>query len=124
MPLRFPRPVTALVATGTAVIAIGLSAMPASADQIRGAEWWLGSLSVTNIWPASQGAGVTVAVLSDGVVTSQPDLAGAVTTAAALPVAPVAIGQYFGELVTAIACLIGVRGYVPCGGSGVICVAA
>jgi len=76
------------------------------------------------VWPASQGAGVTVAVLSDGVVGSQPDLAGAVTAApaTAIPAAPVA-GQFFGEQGTAVASLIAGRGHGPGGASGVIGVA-
>jgi hypothetical protein len=121
--LRFPRPLTVLVAAGTAAITIGLCAAPASADQVRNAEWWLGSLSITGVWPASQGAGVTVAVLSDGVVSSQPDLSGAVTTAPAIPAAPVAAGQFFGEQGTPIASLIAGRGHGAKGASGIIGVA-
>src|SRR5215469_5259319 len=100
--LKFSRPLTVLVATGTAAITIGLSAAPASADQVRSAEWWLGSLGVTSVWPASQGAGVTVAVLSDGVAANQPDLSGAVTAAPAIPAAPVVSPQFFGEQGTSI----------------------
>ncbi|HYK66785.1 MAG TPA: S8 family serine peptidase [Streptosporangiaceae bacterium] len=121
--LKFSRPLTVLVATGTAAITIGLSAAPASADQVRSAEWWLGSLGVTSVWPASQGAGVTVAVLSDGVVKSQPDLAGAVMTAPSIPAAPVAATQFFGQQGTAIASLIAGRGHGTGGASGIIGVA-
>jgi Subtilase family len=123
VPLRFLRPVTALVTAGTAAVAIGLSAVPASADQVQSGEWWLGSLSVTEAWAASQGAGVTVAVLSDGVNGSQADLTGAVTTAPAIPGAPVASGQFFGQQGTAIASLIAGRGHGQGGGSGIIGVA-
>ena len=119
MPLRFPRPAMAIVATGTAVITIGLSAMPASADQVRHSEWWLSSLGVTSAWPATQGSGVTIAVLSDGVNAHQADLASAVTTAPHLPGAPVASGQYFGEQGTAIASLIAGRGHATGGNSGI-----
>jgi hypothetical protein len=121
--LRFPRALTVVVSAGTAAITLGLSAAPASADQVRSAEWWLGSLGVTNVWPASQGAGVTVAVLSDGVVSSQPDLTGAVTTAPAIPAAPVAVSPFFGEQGTAISSLIAGRGHGANSGSGVIGVA-
>jgi len=121
--LRFPRPVTALVAIGTAAVAIGLSAVPASADQVRGEEWWLSSLSVTDAWVASQGYGVTVAVLSDGIDSSQPDLAGVATAAPPISGAPVADGLYLGEQGTAIASLIAGRGHGEGGGSGVIGVA-
>lgn len=121
--MSFPRPLTMLVAASTAAITIGLSAVPAWADQVRSAEWWLSSLGVTSVWPASQGAGVTVAVLSDGVVTSQPDLSGAVSTAPAIPDAPVATGQFFGEQGTPIASLIAGRGHGTGGASGIIGVA-
>src|SRR5215469_7281362 len=121
--LRFPRPLIVLIATGTAAITVGLSAAPASADQVRNSEWWLGSLSVTSVWPASQGAGVTVAVLSDGVVTNQPDLSSAVTTAPAIPAAPVAVSPFFGEQGTPIASLIAGRGHGASGASGIIGVA-
>src|SRR5215510_3305648 len=103
VPLRFPRPVMALIAAGTAAASIGLAAVPASADQVRHSEWWLSSLDFMGAWAASQGSGVTVAVLSDGVDASQPDLVGAVTAAPAPPGAPVASGQYLGERGTAIA---------------------
>ncbi len=119
VPLRFPRPAMAIVATGTAVITIGLSAMPASADQVRHSEWWLSSLGVTSAWPATQGSGVTIAVLSDGVNAHQADLASAVTTAPHLTGAPVASGQYFGEQGTAIASLIAGRGHATGGNSGI-----
>ena len=111
VPLRFPRPVMALTAMGTAAIAIGLSAVPAAADQVRHREWWLSSLGVTSAWAASQGSGVTVAVLSDGVDRSHADLTGAVTTGPAPAGAPVAAGQYFGEHGTPIASLIAGRGH-------------
>ena len=123
MPLRFPRPVMALIAAGTAAVSIGVAAVPAHADQVRHKEWWLTSLSVTGAWASAQGSGVTVAVLSDGVAASQPDLAGAVTAAPAPSGAPVASGQYFGEQGTAIASLIAGRGHGTHGSSGIVGVA-
>jgi subtilisin family serine protease len=125
VPLRFPRPVAALVAAGTAAMTVGLSAAPASADQTRQQEWWLSGLSITNCWTASQGAGVTVAVLSDGVDGSHPDLTGVVTAApaTAIPGAPVATGQFFGEQGTPIASLIAGHGDGAGDGSGIIGVA-
>ena len=123
VPLRFPRPVMALIATGTAAISIGLSAMPASADQVRHEEWWLSSLGITPTWAASQGSGVTVAVLSDGVNAGHVDLAGAVTAASAPAGASVASGQYIGELGTPIASLIAGRGHGPGGAAGIVGVA-
>jgi Subtilase family len=123
VPLRSPRPFTALIAAGIAASLVALSAMPAMADQVRNKEWWLSSLGITGAWAASQGAGVTVAVLSDGVDASQADLTGAVTTAPAPAGAPVATGQYFGEQGTAIASLIAGRGHGLTGGAGIIGVA-
>src|SRR5215475_15124866 len=121
--LRFPRPLTVIVSAGTAAITIGMSAAPASADQVRNAEWWLGSVSITSVWPVSQGAGVTVAVLSDGVVSNQPDLSGAVTAAPAIPAAPVAASPFLGEQGTPIASLIAGRGHGTNAASGIIGVA-
>jgi Subtilase family len=125
VPLRFPRPVAALVAIGTAAMTVGLSAAPANADQIRQQEWWLSGLSVTNCWTASEGAGVTVAVLSDGVDGTHPDLTGVVTAApsTAVPDAPVATGQFFGEQGTPIASLIAGHGDGSGDSSGIIGVA-
>src|SRR5580704_5553631 len=122
VPLRLPRPVMALIATGAAAISIGLATVPASADQVRHQEWWLSSLGITSAWSASQGSGVTVAVLSDG-VASNADLAGAVTTAPAIAGAPLASGQYAGQQGTPIASLIVGRGHGPGGSAGIVGVA-
>jgi Subtilase family len=123
VPLRFPRPVMALIAAGAAAVSIGVAAAPARADQVRHREWWLASLGVTNAWAASQGAGVTVAVLSDGVDASHPDMTGSVTAAPAPAGAPVASGQYFGEQGTAIASLIAGHGHGSHGRAGIVGVA-
>ncbi|MBO0834390.1 MAG: S8 family serine peptidase, partial [Actinobacteria bacterium] len=121
--MRFPRTVTALVAAGTAATVLGVFAAPASADQVRGEEWWLKSVNVSDVWPGSQGAGVTVAVLSDGVVRSHQDLTNAVTAAPAINGAPAAAGQFFGEQGTPIASLIAGHGHGSGGSNGVIGVA-
>lgn len=123
VPLRFPRPAAALVATAAAAVTVGLSVVPASADQVRQQEWWLSALNVTSAWTASQGSGVTVAVLSDGVDGSHPDLTGVVTTAPAIAGAPVASGKFFGEQGTPIASLIAGRGDGTGGASGIMGVA-
>jgi hypothetical protein len=123
VPVRFPRPIAALVAVGTAAVIVGMSAAPARADQVRQQEWWLSALSITNAWTASEGSGVTIAVLSDGVDASQPDLTGVVTAAPAPVGAPVATGQFFGEQGTPIASLIAGHGDGAGGGSGIIGVA-
>jgi hypothetical protein len=120
VPLRFPRPVMALIATGTAAVTVGLAGVPAAhADQIRSKEWWLRSLGVTAAWTDSRGAGVTVAVLSDGVQGSDADVAGAITAAPAPTGAPQASGQFFGEEGTPIASLIAGRGHGPGGTPGI-----
>ena len=93
VPMRFPRPVLVLLAAGIAAVSIGLPAAPASADQVRNSEFWLRTLYITNAWAGSRGSGVTVAVLSDGVNPSQPDLSGSVTTPPAPAGAPVASGH-------------------------------
>jgi len=110
----------ALIATGTAAVTIGVAGMPAAhAAQIRQREWWLRSLGVTGAQATSQGAGVTVAVLSDGVQPGPAGLTGAVKVAPAQAGAPTAAGQYFGEAGTPIASLIAGRSRSTSGFLGV-----
>jgi membrane-anchored mycosin MYCP len=75
-----------LVAAGIAVaVSCGVAA-PASAAHLGGAslqpradEWWFTTWKILpRVWPLTQGAGVTVAVLDSGVQASIPDLRGAV----------------------------------------------
>ena len=49
-------------------------------NSVQGQEWWLGGLHVTQTWPTTEGAGITVAVLGTGVDAGHPDLIGSVTT--------------------------------------------
>ena len=45
------------------------------------AEWWFNNWQVQQkVWPLTEGAGVTIAVLDTGVQASIPDLRGAVLT--------------------------------------------
>ncbi len=49
-------------------------------NNVQGQEWWLGGLHVSQTWPTTEGAGITVAVLGTGVDAGHSDLAGSVTT--------------------------------------------
>lgn len=82
MARRFRR--LGMAAAGLAA-ALGL-ALPAAAAQAATAdytpspaEWWMANWSVPQqVWPLTQGAGVTVAVVDSGVQASVPDLSGVV----------------------------------------------
>ncbi len=76
-----------LAATGMAIAICGVAATPAWAAPggagpglvPRAGEWWLTTWKmVPRVWPLSEGAGVTVAVLDTGVQASVPDLRGVV----------------------------------------------
>ena len=81
---------SALVPFASGLIAVIAISWPAPAHAAAGyavagqgvqaREWWLGGLHVTQTWPGSEGAGITVAVLGTGVDPRFPDLAGSVTT--------------------------------------------
>ena len=104
-----------------------LGSMPALASpvsKVRQQEWWLTKLGVTRAWRTSEGAGVLVAVLSDGVDASQPDLSGSVTTGPDFTNSGQAAGsRYFGVQGTAVASLIAGHGHGTGDSAGVIGVA-
>ncbi|MDG4856951.1 type VII secretion-associated serine protease mycosin [Streptomyces sp. T-3] len=54
------------------------SAPTALADDVRDRQWALRAFDVEKVWTASQGQGVTVAVIDTGVDSSHPDLTGQV----------------------------------------------
>jgi hypothetical protein len=123
VPLRFPRPVMPVIATGMAAVWVMAGNVPAFADQVRQQEWWLSELHVSQAWQASQGSGVTVAVLSDGVDATQADLAGSVTVGPDLTNSGETASTYVGLQGTPIASLIAGHGHGPGGTSGIIGVA-
>jgi Subtilase family len=123
VPLRSSRPLKALIATGIAVATVTLAALPAGASQVRSAEWWLNALGIRQSWTATRGAGVVVAVLSDGVDAKQRDLTGVVTTGPDFTGTRQESGQFFGQTGTGIASLIAGHGYGPSSQSGVVGVA-
>ena len=72
---------TAVTVVGPAAATTRAPAGPAAkSDKIRDSEWWLSSLHVTQAWASSRGSGITVALLSTGVLTTHPDLTGSVST--------------------------------------------
>jgi serine protease len=123
VPLRFPRPVMPAIATGMAAVWVVAASAPAFADQVRQQEWWLSRLQVSQAWQASKGAGVTVAVLSDGVTATQADISSSVTTGPDLTGTAQGFGPFFGKQGTAIASLIAGRGHGSGHASGIIGVA-
>jgi len=67
----------ALGAALVAVLAVA-PAIPASADQVRDAEYWLDEFGIRAAWSVTQGAGVTIAIIDTGVDGTVPELRGAV----------------------------------------------
>jgi hypothetical protein len=119
--LRSSRPVTALIATGVAAATVALASVPAQASTVRRDEWWLTALGVRRAWTTSEGAGVTVAILSDGVNPNQPDLTGSVTTGPDYTGAHQSGG--FGSLGTGLASIIAGHGHAGGNAAGMMGVA-
>ncbi|HEY2673405.1 MAG TPA: S8 family serine peptidase [Rugosimonospora sp.] len=86
MARRFRR----LAAAAAAFVVAGALALPATAAHAApggytpsSREWWMSNWSVPQkVWPVTEGAGVTVAVLDGGVQASIPDLRGVVESGA------------------------------------------
>ena len=107
-----------------ALLAAALAARPASADNVRDAQQWvLDDLWAPHAWAASEGRGVTVAVLDSGVNPSVSDLTGSVragpdfTHTKTSPSHP-----HWGEHGTWMASLIAGHGHAG-GGSGIMGIA-
>ncbi|MFJ1794899.1 type VII secretion-associated serine protease mycosin [Kitasatospora griseola] len=67
-----------LAALAAGTLLWGVGAGPAAADTIRDGQWALKNYrAAENVWPVSQGEGVTVAVIDSG-VADHPDLTGQV----------------------------------------------
>jgi len=122
--LRVPRPVIMTAAIGLVVAWAALGSVPASADQVRQGEWWLGALHVTQAQQISQGAGVTIALLDTGVDAAQPDIAGSVITGPDLTNSGEKPGsRFYGIHGTAMASLIVGHGHGPGNADGILGVA-
>jgi subtilase family protein len=122
--LWLPRRVQAGVAVGLAVGFVALANSAAVADQVRDSEWWLQALHVTQAWESSHGSGVTVAVLDTGVVASQPDLSGSVTTGPDYTNSGRTAGKpFWGNHGTEVASLIAGHGHGPNHSEGMIGIA-
>lgn len=73
------RRIGSLLAVVAALAGAALSGgVPAGADAVRSAQWYLSALGVDKAWSVTRGNGVKVAVIDSGVDGSIPDLRGAV----------------------------------------------
>ncbi len=113
---------------GLAIVCAGvlaLGAPPASADTVRdGQQWVLSMLGAPAAWTASQGKGVTVAVLDSGVNPGVSDLAGSVVGGPDLTgVSTPASSADWGQHGTWMASIIAGHGHGAGGDSGIIGVA-
>ncbi|NYT95267.1 type VII secretion-associated serine protease mycosin [Salinispora sp. H7-4] len=72
--MRLARPATTITAaTLTAIMALGMPALPAAGAD-RNDAWYLDALELTEMHKITQGEGITVAVIDSGVDASHPDL--------------------------------------------------
>jgi len=73
------RPARLIAGSVAAALALAiLPVLPASADAVRNAEYWLDEYGIRAAWKVSQGAGVTIAVIDTGVDPNVAELKGAV----------------------------------------------
>ena len=71
-----------LLAGALVVASVSLLAVPAHADTVRSAEYWLDGYGIRTAWNTTRGEGVTIAVIDTGVDGSVPELRGAVISGA------------------------------------------
>jgi hypothetical protein len=102
-----------------ASVPVAAMSVPALAGTSPKSEWWLSKLHVTQVWRTGGGAGVTIAVLADGVDASQPDLAGRVTSGPDFTRSNrTSGGAYYGVIGTGLASLIAGHGHGSKSASG------
>jgi len=105
--LRFAKAAAALTLASAPFVAFSMPAFAGSGAPSPGYEWWLRSLHVTRAWQSTDGAGVTVAVLSDGVTAGQRYLARSVIKGPDFTRSGRRPGsRYYGVLGTSLASLI------------------
>ena len=114
-----------LTATCAAALGASLAAPPAAADSVRdGEQAVLNMLNVPAAWTASQGQGVTVAVLDSGVQPTVSDLAGSVVTGPDLTgISTSPANANWGQHGTWMASIIAGHGHGPGAQDGIIGVA-
>ena len=71
-----------IIAGALVAASVAFFAVPASADTVRSAEYWLDSYGIRAAWSTTRGEGVTIAVIDTGVDGSVPELKGAVISGA------------------------------------------
>ena len=125
MPLRLPRLAQAMAVIGLASAPLAGFVMPAHAGTWRQSEWWLTKLHVTQAWRGGEGAGVTIAVLADGVEPRQADLTGRVITGPDFTDSKrIAGGSYYGTIGTGLASLIAGHGHGSTSAHGIVGIAS
>ena len=105
-------------------IACAAGAGAAPADTVRQSEYFLAAIHAAQAWRTTEGAGVTVAILADGVSGSQADIAGTVTEGPSFVRSAGKARKAGVEKVgTGLASLIAGHGHGPGRASGVIGIA-
>src|SRR5215472_10840971 len=121
VPIRPLRLVKAAAITSLALAPLGTLAWPAAADTVRQQEWFLAAEHVIGAWKSGTGAGVIVAVLSDGVDGRQADLTNSVLSGPDFTRSGRAPGsRHYGLLGTSLASLIVGHGHGKGSADGIV----